>query len=398
MSNIITIFIKELKDILRDRRTLMAMLLFPLLLVPAILSVSTSFQASQEEEAMLKTLNIGVIDNGNSDRGEAFAKALSLQTDFNVIQNIPANQLNQLVKGDSLDAALVLATSFDEAIQNGRSGGIEYYFNSTDSRVIRERISGALQQFETFVLNERLDSLGISDSMIDPIKIDEKDVYTQEESIGKMIGGFLPYIFVLFCLMGAMYPTIDLFTGEKERGTMETILTVPANRLEILLGKMGVVVIAGVISGLMAIVGMYIALKLNPDAPDFFVNMINKVLNPVSAGLIIAMLIPLTTFFAGCMIPVGVYAKSFKEAQSMIQPAIIIAIVPLVIGMMPGIQLNFGTALIPILNVALASKEIIAGTIDYGMLAVVFLSLIVIAGLGVMISIRQFGKEGNILR
>jgi sodium transport system permease protein len=398
MSNIITIFIKELKDILRDRRTLMAMLLFPLLLVPAILSVSTSFQASQEEEAMLKTLNIAVINNGNSDRGKAFAKALSLQTDFNVIENIPADQLNALVKGDSLDAALVLAPSFDAAIQNGRSGGIEYYFNSTDSRVIRDRISGSLQQFETFILNERLDSLGISDAMIDPIKIDEKDVYTQEESIGKMIGGFLPYIFVLFCLMGAMYPTIDLFTGEKERGTMETILTVPANRLQILLGKMGVVVISGVISGLMAIVGMYIALKINPDAPDFFVNMINKVLNPVSAGLIIAMLIPLTTFFAGCMIPVGVYAKSFKEAQSMIQPAIIIAIVPLVIGMMPGIQLNFGTALIPILNVALASKEIIAGTINYGMLAVVFLSLIVIAGLGVLVSIRQFGKEGNILR
>lgn len=395
MKQILIIFKKEFKDILRDRRTLLAMMVFPLLLVPSLLTVSTSLQANQKEKAMNKDLNVGVIDNGN---GKDFTNALRFATGVKIVEGLAEKDLKSLVKGDSLDAAIVISPSFDQTIEAGRSGVIEYYFNSTDAPEIKQRIETSLDFYKNGVLTDRLDSLGLQKSIIEPIQVIEKDVYTQKESLGKLVGGFMPYIFVLFCLMGAMYPTIDLFTGEKERGTIETILVSPASRLQILLGKMGVVVVTGVVSGLMAIVGMYLALQFNPDAPEFFVNMINSVLKPTSVALILAMLIPLTTFFGGAMIPLAIYAKTFKEAQSMIQPALIIVILPLVIGMMPGIDLNFGTALIPILNVALASKEIIAGTIDYGLLAVVFVSLIAIASLGVAISIRQFGQESNILR
>ena len=395
MKNILIIFQKELKDVLRDRRTLLAMMVFPLLLVPSILSISTSMQASQSEKAMNKMIKIAVIDNSN---GSDFIKTLRFGNNIEVFDNVKEEDLKEFVKGDSLDGGVVISTTFDDAIKKGRSGVVEYYFNSTDEAEIKQRIESSFEFYRNGVLTDRLDSLGVDKSMMEPLKVIQKDVYTEEESLGKMIGGFMPYIFVLFCLMGAMYPAIDLFTGEKERGTMETILTVPANRLEILLGKMGVVVITGVISGLMAIIGMYAALKLNPDAPEFFINMINNTLKPLSVTLIILMLIPLTTFFGGAMIPLAIYAKSFKEAQSMIQPAVIIVIMPLVIAMLPGMELNIGTAFIPILNVALASKEIIAGTIDYGLLAVVFASLITFAGIGIALSIRQFGQESNILR
>jgi sodium transport system permease protein len=235
-------------------------------------------------------------------------------------------------------------------------------------------------------------------NLIKPIKTSEQDVYTQTESLGKRIGGFLPYIFVIFCLMGAMYPAIDLFTGEKERGTMETILSVPASRLQILLGKMLVVVLSGVISGVLMIIGLYLALKLNPDVPGWVITMANELLSSQSLGLIILMLIPLTTFFAGILIPTSIYAKSFKEAQSLIQPLIIVVTIPLVIAMMPGFKLDAFTALIPILNVALATKEIVAGTINYGLLSLVFVSLFVFAGIGIAICVRWFGAERNILR
>ncbi len=395
MKNIFTIFKKELTDVLRDKRTLLAMMVFPLLLVPGILSITSSFQASQSDKAMNKELKIGVIANGN---GADFVKSLRFGRDIKIVEGVPETELNELVKGDSLDAGIVISTTFDQTIRAGKSGTVEYYFSSTDAPEIKKRIEGSINFYKNGVLTDRLDSLGFDKSLIEPINVIEKNVYTPEESIGKLVGGFLPYIFVLFCLMGAMYPTIDLFTGEKERGTIETILTVPANRLEILLGKMGVVIVTGVTSGLMAIIGMYLALRLNPDAPKVIINVINNVLKPSTIALIVAMLIPLTTFFGGIMIPVAIFAKTFKEAQSMIQPGVIIVILPLVIGMMPGVELNYGTALIPILNVALASKEIIAGTIDYSMLIVVFVSLISLAAIGIVLSIKQFGKESNILR
>lgn len=395
MKQIFIIFKKELRGTLRDRRTVLAMMVFPLLLIPSILSVSMTFQASQSDKAMNKELRIGIVGNGN---GKEFTRALGYSTGIIVVENMEEKALKNLVKSDSLDAGIIIATTFDKSIAENRTGTIEYYFNSTDAPQIKERIESSIELFENGVLTDRLDSLKISDAVINPIQIIEKDVYTSKESMGKMIGGFLPYLFVLFCMMGAMYPTIDLFTGEKERGTLETILTVPASRLQILLGKMGVVVTTGVISGIMAILGLYAALQFNPDAPEFFINIINSILKPGAIALIVAMLIPLTIFFGGAMIPVAIYAKSFKEAQSMIQPGLIVVILPLAIGMMPGMELHFGTALIPILNVALASKEIIAGTINYSLLALVFTSLITFAVIGVWLSIQQFGKESNILR
>ena len=195
-----------------------------------------------------------------------------------------------------------------------------------------------------------------------------------------------------------MYPAIDLFTGEKERGTIETILTVPASRLQILIGKMLVVVISGVISGVLVILGLYLTLRFNPDVPDMVLNIANQILTPLNLGLIILMLIPLTTFFSGILIPVSIYSKSFKEAQSLITPMTFVVILPLIVAMMPGFKLTVMTALIPIVNVALATKEIVAGTIDYGLLGLVFLSLFVFAAIGIGMCVKWFGSEGNILR
>jgi len=195
-----------------------------------------------------------------------------------------------------------------------------------------------------------------------------------------------------------MYPAIDLFTGEKERGTIETILTVPASRLEILIGKLIVVVLSGVISGVLVIFGMYLTLIFNPDVPPMVLNIVNQILTPYNIGLIILMLIPLTIFFAGILIPISIYSKSFKEAQSLITPLTFVAIFPLIIGMIPGFKLTVLTALIPVANVALATKEIIAGTIDYGLLSLVFLSLISFAAIGLGMCVKWFSSEGNILR
>ncbi|MEO1712622.1 MAG: ABC transporter permease, partial [Bacteroidota bacterium] len=97
--------------------------------------------------------------------------------------------------------------------------------------------------------------------------------------------------------------------------------------------------------------------------------------------------------------PASIYARSFKEAQSLIQPMLIVVILPLaVIASVPTIQLNLATAIIPVVNVGLASREVIAGTIDFGLLAVVFLSLLAFAGIGIALCVRWFGQEGNILR
>ena len=380
---------------LRDRRTVITMIVMPILLMPAIISLTSYIASDRIKKAQAKDIKIAINTN---DNGVDLVKRFKRQKDLQIIEGIDIKDFEQLIRDDSLDLAIDISEDFDTQIKGGKTAGIKVFYDSTDEGLFMKRMDNTIESYKKSIVKARLDSLGGEMDLIEPIKTVEQNVYTQTESFGKMVGGFLPYIFVLFCLMGAMYPAIDLFTGEKERGTMETILSVPASRLQILLGKMLVVVLSGVISGVLTIIGLYLALKLNPDVPGWVITMANELLSPQSLGLIILMLIPLTTFFAGVLIPASIYAKSFKEAQSLIQPLMFFVIVPLVIAMMPGFELDTFTALIPIVNVALATKEIVAGTIDYGLLSLVFLSLFVFAGIGIAVCVRWFGAEGNILR
>ena len=198
--------------------------------------------------------------------------------------------------------------------------------------------------------------------------------------------------------MGAMYPAIDLGAGEKERGTLETLLTAPVSRFHILLGKFGVIVLTGFLSAIVSMVGLYIGLRQSNELPPEILDIIVKILGIDTVLLIFSLLLPLTVFFAGILLSVSLSARSFKEAQTLITPLNIAVIIPAAVGMVPGISLNFKTAIIPVLNVTLATKEIIAGTITTANLVVVYISLVALAVLSLWGSVLWFKRESTIFR
>jgi len=195
-----------------------------------------------------------------------------------------------------------------------------------------------------------------------------------------------------------MYPAIDLGAGEKERGTMETLLTAPVNRFHILLGKFGVVVLSGLVSAAVSIFGLFVAIKQTNEIPQQFMDIIVKMLGWDTILLVLSLLLPLTIFFAGVLLSVSLTARSFKEAQSMISPLNIAVIVPAAIGLVPGIKMSAATAMIPILNVSLATKEIIAGTMQTSHLVIVYASLTALALLSLYGSVWWFKRESTIFR
>jgi sodium transport system permease protein len=113
--------------------------------------------------------------------------------------------------------------------------------------------------------------------------------------------------------------------------------------------------------------------------------------------LLLLLLIPLAVFFASAMLTASISAKSFKEAQSMISPMMIIIMIPSVIAFMPSMHLNLSNAWIPLLNVSLAAKDIIAGTIEPLPYLITFVSLILVAAGGMMLSLQFFKNERNVL-
>jgi sodium transport system permease protein len=300
---------------------------------------------------------------------------------------------------DSLDAAVAIAPDFDPEVNLLRSGLVRlYYKSSEDYDMVKRRLSAVLDGFEKDLVARRFTMLKVDPAIVKAIRVEEHDVASMQERIGKSVGGMLPYLFVIFCFMGSMYPAIDLAAGEKERGTMETLLTAPVSRWQILLGKFCVVVLAGLFSALVAIVGILVAIRGIQNIPPEILSLIMSILNVRTVLLILSLLLPLSVFFAAFLLSLSIFAKSYKEAQSIISPLTIVVILPVVIGVMPGIALDPVTAMIPVLNVSLATKDIISGTIKPMLLAEVYGTLVLLAALSLFGCARWFDREETIFR
>lgn len=396
MKTITTVFKKELLDSLRDRRTIVFMIVIPLLLFPLLFRVMMSVEKSQSEKERVKKLRVACIDHGNA---EAFVAELRGRDDVVMVPSVPADSVSALIQADSLDGAFVFAENFDEEVAEMRPGRVDFYYKSTDDRaIVQDRLKKPLEEYEQRLLAQRFARLELDSTIVDAVDLRSQNVASVQERVGKAVGGMLPYIFIIFCFMGSMYPAIDLGAGEKERGTMETLLTAPVDRFHILLGKFGVVVLSGLVSAAVSILGLFIAIKTSSEIPPQFMDIIVNMLGWDTILLVLSLLLPLTIFFAGILLSVSLTARSFKEAQSMISPLNIAVIVPAAIGLVPGIKMSYATAMIPVLNVSLATKELIAGTMQTPHLIVVYVSLVALALLSLYGSVWWFKRESTIFR
>lgn len=396
MSHFTTIFRKEFTDTIRDRRTLFVMLVIPLLIVPLLLVVVARLQTSSMKKAGERVIRVGIAENGNA-RG--LAERLEESRGLRVTENIPAGIAESFIKADSLDAVIVVAGDFDAEVDRLHAGTIRlYYKSSEDYDMVKRRLSALIEVFRKSLTSARFKKLNLDESIVNTIRVEEHDVASAKERIGKAVGGMVPYFFVIFCFMGSMYPAIDLAAGEKERGTMETLLTAPVSRFQILLGKFAVVVLTGIVSAVVSMLGIFFAVHRLKEIPPEVLSAIMGILDIQTILLVISLLLPLTIFFAAILLSLSIFAKSYKEAQSLITPLTIVVILPVMVGIMPGIELDPVTALIPVLNVSLATKEIIAGTIKPLLLAEVYLTLIALAAVSLWGCAKWFEREGTIFR
>jgi sodium transport system permease protein len=394
---IFTIFKKELKETLRDRRTLMMMLVIPILIFPIIINITTSVSSSFQEDAATKKIKIGIVESKNGFLAKELSRLPEALGKKELVTYADTNRLIKDLKNDKIQLGAFVSENFQLQLDSMIPAPVVLFFNATDLGM-QERAQGYMSIIEQKMQVERFKKLNINKEKTQPIVSEYRNIASDKEMIGKLAGGFLPYIFIAFCFMGCMYPAIDLFTGEKERGTIETLLTTPVARWQILFGKMGVVVLSGLLAASAALFGLFMSMEtLNGVDNAELMAVVHSILSPSFIVLLYCLLIPLTVFFAGVMIPIAVYAKTFKEAQSIITPLNIVMVIPAMVGLFPGVELNGLTACIPVVNIVLSTKELIAGTLDPLLVALSFLVMTILAVLAVFISYRRFDKESNVV-
>jgi len=392
----LTIAKKEVIDISRDRRTIIMMVVVPLFLIPVLLGTVFKITKSMAQKASEKQLKVQIYGQEYApDLYQAFADMDKVI----ILDQIPRDSIQSYIQQEFLDVAIHVNSDYKVNIAKNGQAKIRIQFKGTDSfGITKDRINGVLKKFENQIVSERMDRLNLKPEVVRAYNINYEDVASRQEKFGKIAGGWFPYVFIIFGFMGAMYPALDLGAGEKERGTLETILSSPASRLDIVLGKFLVVLLAAFLTAFLALGGMAVGIQRIPDIPPEVLIVINEVLNPKTIGLIMTLVLPVAAFFSAMLLGLSIYARSFKEAQSIVAPLNIVIIFPAVIGTLPGMELNAITSLIPVLNVSLASKDIIAGVINPLYMAEVYMSLFGFAGLAIFWCVKMFNWEKTIFR
>ena len=403
LANILIIYLKEIKEVLRDRRTLVFMLVMPLVLVPLLMNLLIGFMVKSEEKAATEVLTYAIFGAEYLPRlAEEFANS----DEFELVDISTLDEVGSAIKQNTIKFALAIPENARELFDENEQVIVQIYYDnaSVPSRVL-SRTSDIIQQASDKFRADRLVALGFDSSeeqenLISPLKIEDCGTANMREILGESVGRLLPYMFIIFCMMGCMYPAIDLGAGEKERGTLETLLLAPIERYQIVLGKFLVVFTAGVTAALLSLTGMgaMLLLKVREIPSEMAIGEVLLSISVVDLLLIASMLIPTAAIFASLMLSVSIYARSFKEASSYCGPLNFLAIVPAIIAMLPIVTLDWYWAMVPITNISLAIKELIKGTMNYEMFIAILGSSVVIAGALLFFSTKWFERESVLFR
>ena len=399
------IFKKEFKELLRDRKTIIFMILLPLLLFPAIFGVGIFFMSNAAEKAENEILKYAIVGEAYApDIAESFSQASDKFEQVAIDGTATDKQgYATLIKNETLDFVLVIPETFNPDILTSGQHKIELYLNDAGLNKVYRRVAEIIDVYMDEYQLSAFTQLGLNESqqeaLLKPISIEKQNIADDREVWGERIGGFLPYFIFILCLQGAMAPAADLGAGEKERGTLETLLISPMDRYKLVLGKFFTVSAAGIITALITVSSMALwGIVLSQGMAIEFVVEVMSMIGIVDFVLIFLMLVPVVAVFAAILLSLSIYARSFKEAQSYMGSLIMVVIFPVLIAMMPGVELKGAWVWVPLTNVALAMKELFKGTMDYFALFGIFTSTAVIAIGLIMFCIHWFNKEKVLFR
>ena len=381
------VYRKELLEISRDRRTLISMVVVPLVAIPLMLNLVNRFMSSREKQAEGEALTVGVYSEANVPTALAALKAAGFQP-------VVKEDLRAAVEKKEVAAAV------EEAPDTAGQTHIIVYIDRTRqaSDIAGDKIRTALDKLKTETVQASLRGSGISEKVLTPFVTQRVNVASDKKMSGLIFGSALGYIVILLMFTGAMYPAIDMTAGEKERRTLEAVLSSPAGRTEIVFGKIAATATAAFITAVLTLGSMAYSFRFSAKSAQ--TQEVFQMAAPEISSLLMALLavIPTALMAASLMVAIALFAKSYKEGQSYLTPLVMLAAFPAVVGMLPGLELTPTLALIPIFNVCQLIKQIFLGDFSRQAFAIACVANLVYAAIGFAVAARIFKNEGVLFR
>ena len=398
--NVRLLFAKELVGALRDRRTLFFTVFFPLLFYPLLFSVMGRFTAAERTRIEETVPTVLVVDSAQDATFLAHLRETdSLRPVFARDREEGLSDLKRKV-GSSM---LVVEKSAGGA---GLGLHVTLAYDQTDqgAAFAAGRARAFLEAYLKDVLREKLDLLGLSlDQLSPPLSVDVQDVSTGE-SVGRMImSRLLPYFMILAILTGAMGLGAEITAGEKERGTIATLLVSQLSRTEIVLGKFFTILTVSLVSSVLSAIGLLIGMRFSGGAfaPAGLGSAgagMTLSLGPAALGWMLVVLVPLAVILSALVLIVGSFARNQKEASAYLMPAYMVIVLVGVVSMTGGLSFTGARFLIPVANALYLLQEIIVGGLKLSHLAYTLAANVLCGALLVWASVRVFKREAVLFR
>jgi len=407
-NQIITIWKKELKDTIRDKRTLMSSIILPLVLMPLLIIGIGKFAVYEMQRSQEQVVKITFI---NETQAPELVDAIKKQDKIEIVKL--EGDVKEAARNDKIDAGIIIPSDFKTSVEKQNPVQLQVLGDSTNDKanVAFSRIMAGLTAYNNQVLQTRFTEQKINPTVLASVTAVKEDVSTEKERGGFGLGFILPLFIVMWSIIGGQYTAIDASAGEKERKTLEALILTPVRRLNIVFGKFLAVSTVALLSVVISLVSLYIGLKFsgssiyNQASQTAAAGTGSESLNiafslePKAIIILLAASLFLVFMFSAILLSISIFAKSYKEAQSYIGPAYLIVILPTVfVNTLPGLKPALWFFALPVMNAILLYKEVLMGTYDWGHILVTVGSLIVYSLAAIFAAAKIYSKEGILFR
>lgn len=416
-----TIYVKELLETLRDHRTLIAMLVVPVLLYPLMMIGLVRIQAYEHARLEAESYTVAVQDIDAKALLEQVIDVAAEQTATRPRDEVPlllpAGGIRVVVAdipdeaiGEDIHAKVIFepqtatqpASGQDAPAAKRIVARILYRETKVRSDTAARILDDLFEAYKAHLVERSVDELQVSlrrvdlhvdlDQLLNPVAVTEEPVDTQKEMGGYLLSRIVPFILILMTVTGALYPAIDLTAGERERGTLETLLVAPVRSIELITGKFMAVATIAILTSLLNVASMAATVRFGGILEAMEKGSVGDV--PLYVlPIIILSLIPFSVLGAAAMLAVCSFARSSKEAQNYATPLIFVTMIPAAIGIMETVRLEGPMLLVPIANVALLVRDLLQENMHWTAALAVVGSTTLYAAAAVALATRLFGQE-----
>ncbi len=396
---------KEVLSTWRDHRALASNLLLPLILLPVIMLGLPLLLGGLFERETTTVTQIGLA--AGSEVPAELRAALEAQN----VELVEVEDPEAAVREDEYPAALAVPQGFSDRIAAGGNSTVEIYSKAGNlrSELNAGKLEGAVTEYQKEVVAERLSAEGLDRSILEPVTVAKVDASSEAERSSGQMSWLIPFFIAIWTLTGGQMTAIDATAGEKERGTLESLLVAPIRRSEVVVGKFFATLTFGLSASLAAIVGFLLGgyvmrsvfLPMLGDEGGSFVNIMGGSLSVDAQGILLLLLsaVLLSAVVAAVLLSISLFARSFKEAQSYIAPLSFLFIVPAVgLQFKDLIGIGDGAYAIPVFNALLLMDDIVKGTAELPNILVTWGTLVVLIVVLLVFAYRNFTREDVIFR